>query len=154
MLLSKGNLVLAVCIAVLGCKDSDSTSGVQVPELESPQVDMSHTSAGFFAYYTRVSSPDIPEKITGPYADIIVNLEGKGRLILSRDNSYRPVWYFGNGSAPIEHLAAIPDEANTRFDQSNDFSYVRILEQSDKKVVIHWRYFPEADAMKGRDPEG
>ncbi|WP_444908973.1 LamG domain-containing protein [Microbulbifer sp. TRSA005] len=154
MLLSKGNLVLAACLAVLGCKDSGGSGEGQALESRSSQVDLSQASAGFFAHYTRVNSVDIPEKITGPYADIIVNLEGKGKLVFARDHSYRPVWHFGNNSNPVAHLADISSDANTRFDKSNDFSYVRILEQSDEKVVIHWRYFPKANAKMGRDPEG
>lgn len=40
MLLLKGNLVLAVCLAVLGCKDLDSySSGAQVLEPKNPQAD-------------------------------------------------------------------------------------------------------------------
>ncbi|GAB2895217.1 hypothetical protein GCM10027180_26380 [Microbulbifer echini] len=154
MLMSKGNLVLALCLTVLGCKDSGGSSENRVPVPQAPQVDLGQTSAGFFAYYTRVDSQDIPEKITGPYADIVVNIDGKGKLVFGRDHSYRPVWHFGDDSTPVGHLADISADVNARFDKSNDFSFVRILEQSDSKVVIHWRYFPQADPIKGRVPEG
>ncbi|WP_444921370.1 LamG domain-containing protein [Microbulbifer sp. CnH-101-G] len=154
MLTPKGNLVLAICLAVLGCKDSTNSNQGVASESKAPQDGLTQIEKGFFAYYTRINSPDIPEKTSGPYADVIVNIDGKGKFVFSREHSYRPVWHFTGGSTPVGHLADIPAEVNVRFDKSNDFSFVRILEQTDKKIVIHWRYFPEADALKGRDPEG
>ena len=101
----------------------------------------------FFAHYTRTGAVDVPTNLSGPHADVVVNLAEGRRLVFARDQSYRSVWSTPTGEHPIPHLASIagdgPEEG--RFDTSNQLAYARIVEQSADRVVVHWRYFPVVD---------
>jgi hypothetical protein len=106
-------------------------------------------SSEFYAYYTRLDFND--NNNTGKYADVAVQLN-TGLLVFSRENSYLPYWeakgakyFFGriipfNGDGPPE-----------RPDRINKSSYVRIIENSDKKIVIHWRYAPDQRSLNFTD---
>jgi len=58
----------------------------------------------FFAYYACLDITDQPTNISGPYADIIVNISGDGQLVFSRETSYRPVWEHGDDTEAVPHL--------------------------------------------------
>ncbi len=106
-------------------------------------------AAGFYAYYTRLAYPDASEvalpgrALTGKYADVVVQLAA-GRFVFSREHSYLPYWEVGTSQwlAP-EIVARNGDGPTGRPDNINRCSYVRIIESSATRVVIHWRYAPD-----------
>lgn len=113
------------------------------------KVSIEHTKSNdFFAYYTRTDFEEKDVKNSGLYADIVVNLNDKGKLIFSRETSYRPVWYYNNHEMIVEDLAGTKE---INFDKYSKYTYARIIESSEEKVVIHWRYFPDLNALNPTD---
>lgn len=82
---------------------------------------------------------------TGKYADIVVNLPHKGRLIFSREYSYQPYWEPSGGRRfPVDRLIPrIGDGPAERPDKNNICSNAAIIEKSDSIVKVHWRYAPD-----------
>ena len=96
-------------------------------------------SSEFYSYYTSLDYND--NNNTGKYADVIVHLNNTGLLVFSRENSYLPYWEV-KGS---KHFFAriIPfngDGPPDRPDRINKCSYVRIIENSEKQIIIHQPY--------------
>jgi hypothetical protein len=106
----------------------------------------------FGAYYTRLRySPEweAPWRV-GDAADVVVRFDDMPtRLVFWRGTSYIPAWVTENGiwytnefyetqSDPMETSAEPMADKQTRFSQ------VRILESTDARVVVMWRYAPVA----------
>jgi hypothetical protein len=75
--------------------------------------------------------------ITGHLPDIVVNLGDCGQFIFSREKSYLPHWKTAQGKWFVDEVL------EREIDEMCLYSYVRIIEQDDEKVVVHWRYMPE-----------
>lgn len=94
-------------------------------------------------YYTRLPFDD--NGYSGKYADIVIDLPGKGRFVFSREYSYQPYW------APVEkgryHVARlIPRKGNgpeQRPDKHNICSNASIVKKAETSVTVHWRYAPD-----------
>lgn len=154
-------LAIAISFSLSGCS-SDSAPQENSALNESADYSSIQTQTGFFAYYTKASGPQSIQDITGPYADIVINIENKGLLRLSAENSYLPVWQYEEGNITrrqaFNHLAPAlaqnpPTNNATRFDTNNNFSYARIIEQTPDEITLHWRYIPEPNALIQSDPE-
>jgi len=103
------------------------------------------------AYYTRL----IPsretvllyeDQISGKWADLVVRLGDKGRVVFDRKTSYLPYWQTGTGRWSFDEI--IPrngdgEEANP--DLINRYSHVRLIKAEKDQVVVHWRYVPDFD---------
>jgi hypothetical protein len=101
----------------------------------------SNAREGFFAYYTVFGAPD---EITGPFPDIVVNIDQSKQIVFSRGSSYLPFLSSGGEEFPFDEI--IPrsgDGAGAKPDNNNIYSYVRIIDQSSDKILIHWRYMPD-----------
>jgi len=99
----------------------------------------------FYSYYTKINSGEPFEKYskTGPYADVVVQLPA-GQFIFHRNSSYLPLWKTESGQWYVEEI--VPrngDGPEKRPDKNNIYSFVRIIENTPEKVVVHWRYFPD-----------
>jgi hypothetical protein len=109
----------------------------------------------FYAYYTRLGGVrDEPDGISGPYADVVVNVGSQhGLLVFSREFSYRPRWQCDAGGRLVDHLAEINGDGpvDGRFDRSNQYAYARVIESDPKQVRMEWRYFPDHERL---DPTG
>jgi hypothetical protein len=99
-----------------------------------------------YAYYTKINSGESWElfSLTGKYADVVVHLDDDLELIFWRASSYLPHLKIGN----MRHYMAeiIPrngDGTDLMPDRINQYSHVRIIENSPETVVIHWRYMPD-----------
>lgn len=95
----------------------------------------------FGAYYTKLPYED---EITGKYADVIVKLPNEGQIVFSREFSYLPYWKTDNGKWYFQEI--IPrkgDGTKIRPDKYNKYSYVRIIENSPERIIVHWRYMPD-----------
>ncbi len=105
-------------------------------------VSLQAQSPDFYAHYTRLGYDD--DNNTGKYADIVINMGLKGQFVFSREYSYLPYWHVSQKKHFVERI--IPFVGNgpaERPDKINQCSYVRILEASPDKIVIHWRYAPD-----------
>ncbi len=106
----------------------------------------------FGAYYTSLKYHDLWDNLwrSSPWPDIVVRFDQfPCNVVYWRGPNYGPSWvtekniWMSDQSAEIgtyygcaEHMA----------DKQNRFSHVRILENTDARVVIHWRY-ASADIM-------
>jgi len=104
--------------------------------------DVLSQSTHFFAYYTRLEYQD--NQNTGKYADIIVNINNTGKLIFSREYSYLPYWEVNGSKHFFERIIPFTgDGPAERPDKVNKCSYVRLIKNSDREIIIHWRYAPD-----------
>ena len=149
-------LVIAMSIAMVGCSSTDPELTKEIKNSKTED-NFLQTNEGFFAYYTKTSGPQTIKDMTGPYADIVVNIENKGNLIFSAETSYLPVWHFENENTndkqAFNNLIEPLINSDSRFDSNNDFSYARIIEQTPEKITVHWRYMPVPDAKLQSDPK-
>jgi len=119
-----------------------------------PQLPSGPSGPGHFgAYYTYLKySPKWDEVWrVGPYTDVVVRFDNDShRLVFWRGTSYIPCWVTDAGkwytNEFVERRGA--QSPNTRgcvepmSDKQCRFSHVRIIENNDARVVIHWRYAP------------
>jgi hypothetical protein len=95
------------------------------------------------AYHTRLSFDDGGS--TGKYADIVVELPGKGRCVFSREFSYQPCWEPVGGKR--HHVPRLlprkGDGPDDRPDKNNICSHASIVERAGDSVTVHWRYAPD-----------
>jgi len=107
-------------------------------------------SSGFYAYYTRLDFKD--NNNTGKYADIVVNVNDSGRLIFSREFSYTPFWEVEDSKHFFDRIIPFKgDGPDDRPDRINKCSYVRVVENSEDQITIHWRYAPDQTSMNFTD---
>jgi hypothetical protein len=107
-------------------------------------------SSGFYAYYTRLEYND--NNNTGKYADIVVHVNNAGLLVFSRENSYLPYWEVKGSKKFFDTIIPFNgDGPPGRPDRINKCSYVRLIENSKKKIIIHWRYAPDQKSLNFTD---
>lgn len=96
-------------------------------------------STSFKAYYAHQSLSN--QKHTGRYADVVVDLPRKGRLLFSREHGYCPYWkpVSGNGKLVNRMVATDYDKEGSAVER-NFATNAAIVERSDSSVVVHWRY--------------
>jgi hypothetical protein len=98
-------------------------------------------SRQFGAYYTNVGAKD---SITGRYADLVVKVADDMQLIFCRDSGYLPYLTIGDEKWYVDaFFEKRSNESSTEIDEFNKYSYVRIIENSAEKIIIHWRYIPD-----------
>ncbi len=99
-------------------------------------------SSDFYAHYTRLAYDD--DNNTGKYADIIVNLGYTGQLVFSRQYSYLPFWQASGKKHFVNRIIPfVGDGPAERPDRINKCSYVRIVEDTPDRIIVHWRYAPD-----------
>jgi hypothetical protein len=104
----------------------------------------------FGAYYTRLRYAEEWENPwrVGEAADVVVRFdETPNRLIFWRGTSYIPAWVTENGIWYTNEFyetqnQAMATSAEPMADKQARFSHPRILENSDARVVVLWRYAP------------
>ncbi len=95
----------------------------------------------FYAYYTKVSHTSTD--YFGKYADIIV-VVGEGRqLEFTRQTQYLPKWITPKGPFMVDDFFPGRD-----MDYNLEYNYVRLIEESPEKIIVHWRYFPDIKIIK------
>ena len=101
------------------------------------------------AYYFRYPSGERWEKFAkvGPYADVMVRMgKGDDRLVFWRGSSYLPFLDIASGKSSVE--VVVPqngDGEGLNFDKMCKHSHIRIVERSDARVIVQWRYIPDFD---------
>jgi len=105
----------------------------------------------FGAYYATLKFEDVwdrPRRI-GPDSDVVVRFDQSPiRLVFWQGTNYVPAWVTENGKwYTDEFLEAwgrpdCPDgeDCEPMSDKQSHYSHVSILESSDARVVVHWRY--------------
>ncbi len=95
----------------------------------------------FYAYYTKVqhSATDYLSE----YADIIVVLDEGKQIEFTRQTNYQPLWVTPNGSFLIDDLNPGKDA-----DYTFEYTYVRLIENSPEKIVVHWRYMTNTNVLE------
>ena len=102
----------------------------------------------FGAYYTRLDYYDTWESLwqVGPHPDILIRFDrSPARLVFWRGTQYGPAWVTENNLWMADQSVEGYDRDLTwehMNDKQNRYSHVRIVEQSDARVVVHWRYAP------------
>ena len=100
----------------------------------------------FGAYYTRLAYYPEWDALwqVGQHPDVVVRFDGSpARLVFWRGTQYGPAWVTGNNLWMADQSVEGYDAAFTwehMNDKQNRYSHVRIVEQSDARVVVHWRY--------------
>lgn len=82
----------------------------------------------------------------GDHADIVVRFDrSAARVVFWRGTQYSPAWVTGNGLWMADQSVEGYDDDYTwehMNDKQNRYSHVRVIEESDARVVVHWRYAP------------
>lgn len=101
------------------------------------------TRSAIEGYYTRLPFND--SGFTGKFADIVIDLSGKGQFIFSREYSYQPYWVPAGGKRFLVDrlIPRTGDGPKERPDKNNICSNVAIVEKSNELIKIHWRYAPD-----------
>lgn len=94
----------------------------------------------FFAYHTKVSHTS--SDYLGKYADLIVVLGNGKQLEFTRQTNYTPRWVTPSGSFMVDEFFPERDK-----DYSFNYNYIRLLEESSEKIVVHWRYMPSIELL-------
>lgn len=95
----------------------------------------------FGAYYTNVGAKD---SITGKYADIVVNIDDDKEFVFCRESAYLPFLKLGDEKWYVNELfEKKSDDLSEGLDEFKKYSYVRIIENTGEKIIVHWRYIPD-----------
>jgi len=101
----------------------------------------------FTAYYTRLEYADLWEKPwrVGPHPDILVTFdESPVRVIFWRGTSYGASWVTENniwmGDQSTEDSGTGWGLSEHMADKQCRYSHVRLIENNDARIVVHWRY--------------
>jgi hypothetical protein len=123
--------------------------GPQPPELEPRRLPSGPQGTGRFgAYYTSLSFYPAWDALwrVGPHADLVVRFDSSpARVIFWRGTQYSPAWVTGNGLWMADQSVEGYDDDYTwehMNDKQNRYSHVRVIENHDARVVVHWRYAP------------
>jgi len=73
----------------------------------------------------------------GRYADLIVHLDEERQFVFSRRTGYRPYLETPRGRFPVQRLVDYRDDPMCLC------SYVRLIEATPRRIVVHWRHVPD-----------
>jgi hypothetical protein len=103
----------------------------------------------FGAYYAKLAFDDGWDALwpTGPASDIVVQFDDSPiRVVFWRGTRYGPAWVMDNGQWMADQSFETWDGPEGCYEHMEDprclYSNVRILESSEARVVVHWRYAP------------
>jgi len=101
----------------------------------------------FTAYYTRLRYADEWENLwrVGPYPDILITFDKSPvRVVFWRGTNYGASWVTENGiwmgDQSLEDGGTGWGCCEHMSDKQCRYSYVRLIENSDARIVVHWRY--------------
>jgi hypothetical protein len=101
----------------------------------------------FTAYYTRLEYADLWEKPwrVGPHPDILVTFdESPVRVVFWRGTNYGASWVTENdiwmGDQSAEDSGTGWGLSEHMADKQCRYSHVRLIENHDARIVVHWRY--------------
>jgi hypothetical protein len=118
----------------------------------------------FGAYYCTLKYEDTWDRLRriGPDSDVVVRFDASPmRLVFWQGTSYIPVWVTENGKWYTDEFletwgSGCTDggDCEPMSDKQDRYSHANILESSDARVVIHWRYaLAEVEHYLGAHPD-
>ena len=103
----------------------------------------------FGAYYCALRYYDELDTLwpVGPDPDVLVRFDTTAaRFVFWRGTRYSPAWVSENGLWMADQSVEAWDDAEGCFEHMQDrhcrHSHVRIIESTDARAVVHWRYAP------------
>jgi len=103
----------------------------------------------FGAYYCRLEYCHEWDALwpVGPDADVLVRFDASAaRVVFWRGTRYSPAWVSENGLWMADQSVEAWNDQEGCFEHMQDrhcrYSHVRIIESTDARVVVHWRYAP------------
>ena len=131
-------------------KSHEAVRPVSAPDLALPQLPSGTRGPGRFgAYYTKLRYDDGWDALwpVGPAADIVVQFDDSPvRVVFWRGTRYGPAWVMENGQWLADQSVETWDGTEGCYEHMEDprclYSQVRILESTEARVVVHWRYAP------------
>jgi hypothetical protein len=107
------------------------------PKIENPRFGASCCRLRYYDEYEEVQR-------SGDYADILVRFDlSPARLMFVHSNTYIPIWVTENDKLISDQSVEINGKNGfyeVMMDKQNRYSHVRLLENNDARVVVHWRY--------------
>jgi hypothetical protein len=130
-------------------------SKVHLPEADAlawPKLPSGPPGPGRFgAYYADLKFDDMwdaPRRV-GPDSNVVVRFDqSPTRFVFWQGTNYIPAWVTENGKWYTDEFmetggspgCPFGEDCEPMSDKQNRYSHVRILESTDARVVIHWRY--------------
>jgi hypothetical protein len=105
----------------------------------------------FGAYYADLKFDDMwdaPRRV-GPASDVVIRFDQfPTRLVFWQGTNYIPAWVTENGKWYTDEFmetggspgCPLGEDCEPMSDKQNRYSHVRILESTDARAVVHWRY--------------
>ncbi len=107
------------------------------PKIENPRFGASSCKLRYYDEYEQVQR-------IGDYADIVVRFDlSQVRLVFVHSNTYIPIWIAENDLMIQDQSVEINAKNGfyeVMMDRQNRYSHVRLVENNDARVVVHWRY--------------
>lgn len=116
----------------------------------------------FGAYYSKLEYYPEWDALwpVGGDPDVVVRFDSSpARVVFWRGTRYSPAWVSGNGLWMADQSVEAWNKEQGCFEHMQDrrcrYSHVRIIENHDARVVVHWRYAPVSahDELWREDPK-
>ena len=118
----------------------------------------------FGAFYSTLKFEDTWDRLRriGPDSDVVVRFDDSPiRLVFWQGTNYIPAWVTENGKWFTDEFlesysSGCPENGDCEpmSDKQGRYSHVNILESSDARVVVHWRYaLAEVEHYLGANPD-
>jgi len=128
----------------------DARTPLSPPDLPARLLPSGPPGPGRFgAYYTKLKYDDGWDALwpVGQVADIVVQFDHSPiRVVFWRGTRYGPAWVMENGQWMADQSVETWDSTEGCYEHMEDprclYSQVRILESTEARVVVHWRYAP------------
>ena len=134
----------------------ESAGKLSEPDIPVRRMPSGRTGPGRFgAYYTRLQYYEEWDALwrVGDYSDVVVEFDNSPiRVVFWRGTRYSPVWVMENGQWMADQSAESFTDEDGCFEHMLDakclYSHVRIIENTEARVVVHWRYIPVSVRQK------
>ena len=131
-------------------KAYEARAPLSPPELPARLLPSGPSGPGRFgAYYTKLKYDENWDALwpVGPAADIVVQFDDSPiRVVFWRGTRYGPAWVMENGQWIVDQSMETWNDTDGCYEHMEDprclYSQVRILESTEARVVVHWRYAP------------
>jgi hypothetical protein len=128
-----------------------------IAPLRAPQLPSGAKGKGRFgAFYTKLQYNEFWDRLwrVGEHPDVVVRFDQADyRFVFWRGTSFIPCWVSENGIWYTNEFfetnsKGLRSGSEPMADKQTRFSHVRIIESSDARAVVHWRYAP-VDVLYG-----
>jgi len=125
-------------------------SSAEVPDIPERVMPSGPDGPGKFgAYYTKLEYYEEWDALwrVSDHTDIVVRFDNSPiKVVFWRGTRYSPVWVMENGQWMADQSAEYFNTMEGCFEHMIDphclYSHVRIIENTEARVVVHWRYIP------------